>query len=44
MYKVKVLMKEEVFVFYKLEINCLLLFGGGYFVLLVVVLLFVYGK
>ncbi|PFC52335.1 multidrug ABC transporter permease [Bacillus cereus] len=43
-YKAKALTKEEVFAFYKLEINRLLLLGGGYFALLVVVSLFAYGK
>ncbi|AJA18353.1 TPA: ABC transporter ATP-binding protein [Bacillus thuringiensis] len=43
-YKAKVLTKEEVFAFYKPEINRLLLLGGGYFALLVVVSLFAYGK
>ncbi|MFJ7033429.1 ABC transporter ATP-binding protein [Bacillus cereus] len=43
-YKAKALTKEEVFAFYKPEINRLLLLGGGYFTLLVVVSLFAYGK
>ncbi|HFJ9457371.1 TPA: ABC transporter ATP-binding protein [Bacillus cereus] len=43
-YKAKALTKEEVFAFYKPEINRLLLLGGGYFALLVVVSLFAYGK
>lgn len=43
-YKTKALTKEEVFAFYKPEINRLLLLGGGYFALLVVVSLFAYGK
>ncbi|MGU3369981.1 ABC transporter ATP-binding protein [Bacillus mycoides] len=43
-YKSKALTKEEVFAFYKPEINQLLLLGGGYFALLVVVSLFAYGK
>ncbi|HHP5616404.1 ABC transporter ATP-binding protein [Bacillus cereus] len=43
-YKAKALTKEEVFAFYKPEINHLLLLGGGYFALLVVVSLFAYGK
>lgn len=43
-YKAKALTKEEVFSFYKPEINRLLLLGGGYFALLVVVSLFAYGK
>ncbi|PDY42910.1 multidrug ABC transporter permease [Bacillus wiedmannii] len=43
-YKAKALTKEEVFAFYKPEINPLLLLGGGYFALLVVVSLFAYGK
>lgn len=43
-YKAKALTKEEVFAFYKPEINPLLLLGGGYFVLLVIVSLFAYGK
>ncbi|HFK1753364.1 TPA: ABC transporter ATP-binding protein [Bacillus cereus] len=43
-YKSKALTKEEVFAFYKPEINRLLLLGGGYFALLVVVSLFAYGK
>ncbi|WP_144501180.1 ABC transporter ATP-binding protein [Bacillus nitratireducens] len=43
-YKAKSLTKEEVFAFYKPEINRLLLLGGGYFALLVVVSLFAYGK
>ncbi|QHV42745.1 ABC transporter ATP-binding protein [Bacillus cereus] len=43
-YKAKALTKEEVFAFYKPEINRLLLLGSGYFALLVVVSLFAYGK
>ncbi|PHG05459.1 multidrug ABC transporter permease [Bacillus toyonensis] len=43
-YKAKALTKEEVFAFYKPEINPLLLLGGGYFALLVIVSLFAYGK
>ncbi|PES09538.1 ABC transporter ATP-binding protein [Bacillus cereus] len=43
-YKAKALTKEEVFAFYKPEINRLLLLGGGYFALLIVVSLFAYGK
>ncbi|HDR7793117.1 TPA: ABC transporter ATP-binding protein [Bacillus luti] len=43
-YKAKTLTKEEVFAFYKPEINRLLLLGGGYLALLVVVSLFAYGK
>ncbi|PFL21262.1 multidrug ABC transporter permease [Bacillus cereus] len=43
-YKAKALTNEEVFAFYKPEINRLLLLGGGYFALLVVVSLFAYGK
>ncbi len=43
-YKAKALTKEEVFAFYKPEINRLLLLGGGYLALLVVVSLFAYGK
>ncbi|OUC02435.1 multidrug ABC transporter permease [Bacillus thuringiensis serovar medellin] len=43
-YKAKALTEEEVFAFYKPEINRLLLLGGGYFALLVVVSLFAYGK
>ncbi|MGG8382813.1 ABC transporter ATP-binding protein [Bacillus sp. R-CC1] len=43
-YKAQALTKEEVFAFYKPEINRLLLLGGGYFALLVVVSLFAYGK
>lgn len=43
-YKAKALTKEEVFAFYRPEINRLLLLGGGYFALLVVVSLFAYGK
>ena len=43
-YEAKALTKEEVFAFYKPEINRLLLLGGGYFALLVVVSLFAYGK
>ncbi|MEH0978290.1 ABC transporter ATP-binding protein [Bacillus mobilis] len=43
-YKAKALTKEEVFAFYKPEINRLLLLGGGYFALLLVVSLFAYGK
>ncbi|HDR7709782.1 ABC transporter ATP-binding protein [Bacillus cereus] len=43
-YKAQALTKEQVFAFYKPEINRLLLLGGGYFALLVVVSLFAYGK